>query len=760
MPTWGFCAPAASPPASIRPISSAQVEYLINDSATKVIFAEDEEQLDKMLACRSRCPTLQKIVVFDMEGLSGFSDPMVLSLAEFMALGRNHTQGSEALWEEMIGSRTAGRSRHPRLHLGHHGAAEGRDAFQPQRDASDASRQRSVSVRPTHEERLVFLPLCHVAERIGGYYLSLALGSVMNFAESRKPCRTICARCSRPRSWRCRGSGRNSIPAITIALKDATPFQNWMYRNALAIGNRDDRVQAAGRHAAAVVAARQSAAYWLVFRNIRRMLGLDRCRLAFTGAAPIAPDLIRWYLALGLDMREVYGQTENCGVATLMPPDRIKLGSVGKAAPWGEVAISPQGEILIRGDFLFMGYLNQPEKTAETIDAKGWLHTGDVGSIDNEGFVKITDRMKDIIITSGGKNITPSEIENQLKFSPYVSDAVVIGDKRPYLTCLLMIDQENVEKFAQDHDIPFTNYASLCRAAEIQDLIQREIEAVNANFARVETIKKFYPDRTAADARGRGTDADHEAEAQFREQALRGRDRRHVWRAGGGVSRRTWKRMSSWKTAKDREGPTLRSTRANEEETAMSKSFKALGLAVSALALTQLPAVAQTKVTNEGISATEIVIGTHQDLSGPIKVWGVPVSNGMKMAVEEINAAGGINGRKIKLILEDNGYDPKTRGAGLAEDGRARQDLRHDRPDGVAHRAGRAGHPVRCRRAAAVPADGRRVHLQVRSGQAAGAAEVQQPAALRREHARGGQKYDRGEELQEALHHASGRRIR
>ena len=111
-----------------------------------------------------------------------------------------------------------------------------------------------------------------------------------------------------------------------------------------------------------------------------------------------------------------------------------------------------------------MGYLNQPEKTAETIDAKGWLHTGDVGSIDNEGFVKITDRMKDIIITSGGKNITPSEIENQLKFSPYVSDAVVIGDKRPYLTCLVMIDQENVEKFAQDHDIPFTNYASLCRA--------------------------------------------------------------------------------------------------------------------------------------------------------------------------------------------------------------------------------------------------------------------------------------------------------
>jgi long-chain acyl-CoA synthetase len=315
---------------------------------------------------------------------------------------------------------------------------------------------------------------------------------VMNFAESPETVpdnlREVqpTAFLAVPRIWEKFYSG------ITIALKDATPFQNWIYRQALAIGNRmtDCRLERETPPLSLRLANR--VAYWLVFRNIRRMLGLDRCRIAFTGAAPIAPDLIRWYLALGIDMREVYGQTENCGVATMMPADRIKLGSVGKAAPWGEVMICPKGEILIRGDFLFMGYLNQPEKTAETIDARGWLHTGDVGSIDNEGYVKITDRMKDIIITSGGKNITPSEIENQLKFSPYVSDAVVIGDKRPYLTCLVMIDQENVEKYAQDHDIPFTNYASLCRAPEIQDLIQREIETVNANFARVETIKKFF----------------------------------------------------------------------------------------------------------------------------------------------------------------------------------------------------------------------------------------------------------------------------
>jgi long-chain acyl-CoA synthetase len=471
--------------------SSSQVEYLINDSSTRVVFAEDEEQLDKILSCRSRCPTLQKIIVFDMEGLNAFSDPMVLSLAEFMALGRNHAQGREALWDEMIGSRTAGDLAILVYTSGTTGPPKG--AMHSNRSVTHQMRHANDLFPSTdNEERLVFLPLCHVAERIGGYYLSLALGSVMNFAESPETVpdnlREVqpTAFLAVPRIWEKFYSG------ITIALKDATSFQNWMYRNALAIGNRVTEYKLQGDTPPLPLRLANRAAYYLVFRNIRRMLGLDRCRLAFTGAAPIAPDLIRWYLALGLDMREVYGQTENCGVATVMPPDRIKLGSVGKAAPWGEVAISPQGEILIRGDFLFSGYLNQPEKTAETIDAKGWLHTGDVGSIDNEGFVKITDRMKDIIITSGGKNITPSEIENQLKFSPYVSDAVVIGDKRPYLTCLLMIDQENVEKFAQDHDIPFTNYASLCRAPEIQDLIQREIEAVNVNFARVETIKKFF----------------------------------------------------------------------------------------------------------------------------------------------------------------------------------------------------------------------------------------------------------------------------
>ncbi|MGY4627902.1 AMP-dependent synthetase/ligase [Bradyrhizobium sp. USDA 4486] len=471
--------------------SSSQVEYLLNDSATRVIFAEDEEQLDKILACRARCPSLQRIIVFDMEGLSGFSDDMVMSLDEFRALGRNHMVGREALWQEMIDSRSAGDLAVLVYTSGTTGPPKG--AMHANRSVTHQMRHANDFIPAREDEdRLIFLPLCHVAERVGGYYISVALGSVINFAESpetvpdnlREVQPTVFL--AVPRIW------EKFYSAITIALKDATPLQQWVYRRAIDVGYRMVDCRLEGRAPPLSLRLANRLAYQVVFRNIRRMIGLDRCRIAFTGAAPIAPELIRWYLALGIDMHEVYGQTENCGVATMMPAERIKLGSVGKAVSWGEVALSPDGEILIKGDFLFMGYLNQPEKTAETIDAHGWLHTGDVGTIDNEGFVRITDRMKDIIITSGGKNITPSEIENQLKFSPYISDAVVIGDKRPYLTCLVMIDQENVEKFAQDHDIPFTNYASLCRATEIQDLIWREIERVNANFARVETIKRFY----------------------------------------------------------------------------------------------------------------------------------------------------------------------------------------------------------------------------------------------------------------------------
>ena len=287
-----------------------------------------------------------------------------------------------------------------------------------------------------------------------------------------------------PRIWEKFYSG------VALRMRDAAPLGKLAYRWAIDVGMRVAECRIAGRQPSMALRLLYRLADVLVLDNIRRSIGLHRARGAATGAAPIAPDLIRWYLALGIDMREVYGQTENCGLATAMPGGRVKLGTVGVARPGTEVRISSESEILLKGPHVFMGYYGRPEKTAETI-VDGWLHTGDVGRIDADGFVTITDRMKDLIITAGGKNVTPSEIENQLKFSPFISDAVVIGDRRKFLSCLVMIDHETVAQFAQEQNVPFSNFASLCRAKDVQDLIWGEIERVNKQLARVEAIKKF-----------------------------------------------------------------------------------------------------------------------------------------------------------------------------------------------------------------------------------------------------------------------------
>lgn len=468
--------------------SSKQVEYILGDSRSRFLFVEDEEQLDKFLDVRTRCPDIARVFVFDMEGLTDFRDPQVMPFDELLALGRAYDKANPGLWEQLVaGSKaedlallvyTSGTTGPPKgAMLAHRNVIfqiMNGDAFVPIENGG---------------EQLAFLPLCHIAERTFTTFLPLRSGAIANFAESietvsdnvREVAPTLFF--AVPRIWERFYSG------IAIRMKEATWIGRKTYAWALGVGLKRAEAEIEGRAPSPLLALAYRLADFMVLDNIKRAIGMHRIRFAGTGAAPIAPDLIKWYRALGVDMREVYGQTENCGLATGMPA-RIKLGTVGTVAPHTEVRISADGEILLKGPHVFIGYLNQPEKTAETV-RDGWLHTGDVGFIDNEGYVKITDRMKDIIITAGGKNITPSEIENQLKFSPYISDAVVIGDRRKYLTCLVMIDYDNVAKYAQDENVPFTDFASLCRAREINALINAEIEKVNRDFARVETIKQF-----------------------------------------------------------------------------------------------------------------------------------------------------------------------------------------------------------------------------------------------------------------------------
>jgi long-chain acyl-CoA synthetase len=469
-----------------------QVQYLCEDSRTRILFVEDDEQLDKALEVRPQLPKLTKIVVFDMEGLRDLDDPGVISLDALRALGREYNAAHDGELMQRVKACKPGDLAILVYTSGTTGKPKG--AMHSHKGLVYTVRGYNTLVaQDEHDERMCFLPLCHIAERLGGEYFSLYTGAILNFVENpetipenvREIAPTVFT--AVPRVWEKFYSG------VMIGLKEATRLQQAAYAWSIGVGTQIADKVLAGQPVDGALKFKFALARLLALNNVRKMIGIHRSRFLVTGAAPISPELVKWYLALGVPMLEVWGMTESCGAATGVPATRIKPGSIGPAAAYNEVKLDPQtGEILVRGANVFMGYLNQPEKTKETIDAEGWLHTGDVGSVDGDGFFRIVDRMKDIIITAGGKNITPSELENELKFSPYVTDAVVIGDRKPYLTVIVMIDQENVEKYAQDNDVPFSNYASLTHATEVQALIQGVIDGVNTKFARVEQIKKFF----------------------------------------------------------------------------------------------------------------------------------------------------------------------------------------------------------------------------------------------------------------------------
>ena len=466
-----------------------QVEYLVNDSDSRFYFAEDEEQLDKVLAVRESTPYLQKIIIFDMEGLRHFDDDMCISFDDLLTLGDVYGQENPESWQSCLGGSQAEDLLTLTYTSGTTGPPKGAMISQRNMLYMMITLQRVLGILP-EDEQVGFLPLAHVAGRIFYTFAPIEAGSVINLVEDQETVFQDQQEVSPsihfavPRVW------EKQYSTISIKLKEGTALGRWAYRVAIRVGEKAAVFRKGNRPVPIPLRMICLCTEMLVLRNIRRMLGIDNCRWLSTAAAPIAPELIEWYWALGKPMYEVYGQTECSGIITANIPGANRAGSVGRPTPDAQVMLSEQGELLLKSPGVIRGYWRKEEKTAETF-RQGWLHTGDVGRIDDDGYVYVVDRIKDIIITAGGKNITPSEMENQLKFSPFISDAVVIGDKRPYLGCLVMVDQENVTKYAQDNDVPFTNYTSLCHTGAVQDLIRSEVESVNARFARVETIKKF-----------------------------------------------------------------------------------------------------------------------------------------------------------------------------------------------------------------------------------------------------------------------------
>ncbi len=466
--------------------AAEEVAYVVGHSESKILFVENEEQVDKVLEIQDKLPT-KEVVVWDPKGLWGFSHPGIKFYDEFMARGKKYlTEHPECVFERLKKIKpddvammiyTSGTTGRPK------GAMITHDNIM----AITESFTRVIAVSDK-DELLSYLPLAHIYENIISVFQGIWSGGTVNFVESmdtlaqnlREVSPTVFA--SVPRIW------EKFASMIEIRMSDSTPLKKLAYKAAIGVGLKYVNTKKGTRERLL-----WSLLYWplyaLVLYHLRRQVGLERVKWAVCGAAPASPELFQYFNALGVPLREGYGQTESTGVIAVQRIDRPRWGYVGEPIPGVEVRIADDGEILARGRGVFKGYFKAPQLTAETIK-DGWLHTGDVGRVD-EGYVKILDRKKDIIITAGGKNITPAFIENKLKFSPYIQDAVVIGDGRKYLTALILIDEDNVTKYAQDNRIPFTTFADLTQRPEIKKLIGAEVSKVNKTLARVETIKKF-----------------------------------------------------------------------------------------------------------------------------------------------------------------------------------------------------------------------------------------------------------------------------
>ena len=469
--------------------SSEEVKYHLSHSEARFFFVEDEEQLDKALEIRDQLPKLEKIIVMDMKGLRHFNDPMVISFDELLQKGRECDEKDPALFEQRVEKTrpediatfvyTSGTTGPPKAALlSHFNVLSNSNAFAKHVPAFDT------------DVILSYLPLCHIGERTMSVYHAINMGFTVFFAESPDTVPENLREVSPtfffgvPRIW------EKFHSAINIGVQNATWFKRQSYRLAMKVGETAARKKMSHQRLSFLLLSINQLASVTVFRKIKKLLGIDRARFALSGAAPISPNVLKYFHVLGVNIRESYGMTESSSLISMHKDGNIRLGTCGEPLPGVEVKIGRGGEILVRGDNVFQGYFKDEEKTRSTL-VDGWLHTGDLGEIDEDGSLRITGRQKDVIITSGGKNVSPQYIENMLKSSPYIVDGVVIGDGRKYLTAIIIVDEDNVIKYAQDNRVPFTTYASLTKTKEVVRLIGEEVEKVNTKLARVEQIKKF-----------------------------------------------------------------------------------------------------------------------------------------------------------------------------------------------------------------------------------------------------------------------------
>ena len=468
-----------------------QVQYILEHSECKVLFAENEEQVDKWLQMRDKLPSLQYVIYWDKKGLERLEEPGLLYYDLFMEKGKNSFNTNPTLHMSRVEKSdpddiailvyTSGTTGQPKGAM-----ITGKNLLW----TAERLKAYGDNVIGEKDHTLSFLPLCHIFERMFGVYLHIAVGFTVNYVESPE---TIAQNLTEVRPTFCYAVPRmweKFQSSIMLKMADAPWLNRVIFKTAMKISGQYTEKALKKEKISAPLAIMRFFAYWSVIYPLKYMVGMNRIVYALSGAAPISPKVLNFYHMLGITLFEGYGMTETSCIISISLASKYKLGTVGQPIAQSEVKIAEDGEILVKHPGVISGYYKDPVGTSEAI-IDHWLRTGDVGKIDEEGYLSIVDRKKDIIITAGGKNIAPQKIESKLKVSSFINDAIVIGDNRKYLTAIIVLDEENINKYARDHKIQYTAYSELAAHEDIRKLIDREIQEVNKELARVENLRKY-----------------------------------------------------------------------------------------------------------------------------------------------------------------------------------------------------------------------------------------------------------------------------
>lgn len=469
---------------------AAELAYVLDHAEVSVIVAENQEQVDKVLSLTDRLPHLRVLIYDDPLGLRQYRHPLLRSFKEVQAAGQAFAAEHPGYAEQQIDSGTADDLALLVYTSGTTGTPKGVMLSHRNLIAAAQTFVAAESVRLT-DEILCYLPMAWVGDALYSMVLSLFVGFACNCAESpqtvSRDLRELgpTALLAPPRVW------QNLLTLVQVSAAEATPVKHKLFEIFRRLAERAELMRSDGKRPPAALRLALAAGEIIVYGPVRDRLGLRRVRWAYTGGAPLGADTFRFFRSFGVNLKQIYGATEVCGLAALQSDDEADANSVGRACPGTTIRIDESGEVHVRSAAIFKGYYKQPKATANTLTVDGWLRTGDAGFLDPRGHLVVIDRIKDVGKLNDGSPFAPQFLENKLKYSPYINEAVVFGHDRPYVAALIAINSETVGNWAERHGIAYTSFQDLSANAQVRELLRQEIRKCNANLPPAARVRRF-----------------------------------------------------------------------------------------------------------------------------------------------------------------------------------------------------------------------------------------------------------------------------